>query len=311
MANSRRRRQRNGQRGGQPPPGGQSAPGGLRRLAARPVTWVAATLVTAVTGITVAVLTSIPSQIVDERKLGDSVRGGDDIAVTVDHVNDDGFFSMAFPSRWDLAPEDPVRSAVDTDSATALVAKERDAGAYPVPYLRIRLILEGRRNQQIQITDLAVTDLQFAPAFRGTLVALSQEGATDNQQVAFDLDDAIPRAMDAGAGGDGRAKTYFQSRSISLADREQVVLLAQINPRRDTSATFNLSLRYTIGGESRSVTIDDGSRPFRVTAPSCARHGGTSVDYDRAYTMVETDQGFGLRLAGNSHSVVSPNLNCD
>jgi hypothetical protein len=123
--------------------GGRS-PGAVRRLVSRPITWVAAALVTAATSVLVALFTAIPSQLVDERKLGDSVRGGDDIAVTVDQINDNGFYSMAFPGRWDLAPGDPMRAAIDADSALALVREERNSGAYPVPSLRIRRLTPGR-----------------------------------------------------------------------------------------------------------------------------------------------------------------------
>jgi len=256
-------------------------------------------------------LTSIPAQVLDSRELGDAVRRGDDVAVTVEQINDDGFYSMALPARWDLPVGDPIRTHVDSDSAVALARSEQAAGAYAVPYLRLRLVLEGRRNQQIQITNLEVSDFQIGPPVRGTLVGLSEEGGNNNQQVVFNLDDPIPRALDAEADAATNDKSYFQNKSISLNDREQVVLLAQFNARRDASAQFALTLRYMIGGETRSLKIDNNDRPFRVTAPSCSERGADSVDYDHAYSMVETDQGFGLQVEPDPHHVVSPNLNCN
>lgn len=279
----------------------------VRRVLSKPATWIAATAVTAVTGVVVTLLSSVPSQVVDDRKLGDAIRGGADIAVTVTEVNDDGFYSMAFAGRWDPAPDDPIRSQVDSDAALRLVRQERAAGAVPVPYLRVRLILEGRRNQQIQITDLGVTGSRIGPPARGTLVGLSEEGGTDNEEIIFDLGDAIPIAVDAKAGADAADRGYFRRRSVSLTDREQVVMLARFTARRNTSAQFDLRLDYTIGGQARQQLVDNDGRHFRVSAPSCAsRH----LDYDHAYLMTETTNGLGLLAAPDPHHVTSPKLSC-
>src|SRR4051794_14709603 len=143
--------------------------GPLRRLASKPVTWIVATVATAITSVLVTTLTSIPAQVLDRREFGDSVRGGDDVAVTVDEINDDDFYSVALPTRWDLPADDPIRTHVDSDTAAALVRSEQAAGASPVPYLRLRLVLEGRRNQKIKITNQEISDLQIGPPVRGTL----------------------------------------------------------------------------------------------------------------------------------------------
>jgi hypothetical protein len=258
-----------------------------RKFVAKPLGWLAAVIGTAITTVLVTTLTSIPAQLVDPKGLGDAVRGGPDISVVVQPINDTGSYSMAVPGRWDPPFNDIARRHVDANTAQLLVDEGRKAGGSAVSYLRVRLLLEGHRNQQIQIVDLVITDLQTAPPVRGTLVDLSEEGGSENQQLVFNLDEKIPHALDATA-KDAEKSSYFTNKSISLGDNEQVVLLTQFNARRGTSMLFNLSLKYVVGGENRSLSIDNGHQPFRVTATSCSTEKKGQTDYDRIYTVADS-----------------------
>ncbi len=301
---SRRRRQVAGRAASSQPRASSAG----QRFIKRPAAWVIGGIVAAASVILVSILTSIPAQIVDIRALGDLLRIGDDIRVTTDIVNDDGNYTMAVPGRYDLSLEDPLRREVDVESALSFVQRTRDAGGYDVDRLRVRVVLEGRRNQQIQITDLALSDVQTMEAVGGTLLTLHSEGDSDNQQIVYDLSDPLPRARELREDG-SLGDFYFKNNTISLIDGEQVVVLAQFNAKPSTATEFTLRLRYSMGGGARSMVIDNDGLPFKVTSVSCREPDTYYSAYDHAYIMEATDRGYGLVLAPDSHHI-SAGLYC-
>ena len=259
-------------------------PGWVGRILSRHVRWLAAGIAAAASGVLISILTSIPSQMLDEPSLRDQVRAGPDIQATVEVTNDDGDYTIATVGQYDIRPDDKLRSSVDIQSVVNLVHQVREGGGFDVGRLRVRLLLEGRRNQQLQVTDLFLSDINQLPIVRGTLLQANQEGAVENEHIIFNLSEELPRARllkDDGSVSD----SYFADHSISLMDREQVVLLAEFRSRVATASTFRLTMKYVIGGELRSIVIDNHGQPFRVTPPSCNASGSFSANYDHAYTM--------------------------
>jgi len=232
------------------------------------------------------------------------VRAGDDIGVTAEAINDDQFFTMAMPMGWDLPADDTTRSHVDSQTAAALVAQERVSGGYSTPYLRLRIVLEGRRNQPIQVTDLVPTNIHMGPPINGTLVAISAEGGHQNQQVVFDLANPVGSAQDATLGDS--PGPYFKNKTVSLADKEQVILTAQFNSRPGTATDFDLTLQYTLGGSQKTLTFNDHGQPFHVTSPSCSGASDGSFDYRQVYSMEDISSGYRLsKLSDPRHFTVA------
>jgi hypothetical protein len=241
-----------------------------------------------VAAILTATLTFIPQQLVDNQALGDAVRNGDDLRVTVDVVNDDGDYTIATPETWSLPPDNPLNQHVSSDAALQLMSTIRTHGGFDVGRLRVRLLLEGRRNQQIRVTDIVVTNSKDIATVSGTLVNLHEEGGDGSIEVLFDLNDPLPgaRIPEPNPNGPGlvAGNPYFSQNTISLNDREQVVVVPEVRPAANHASEFELSVRYTIGGERRSMTIDNNGQPFRVTPLSC-RAGAIDPVYDRIYGL--------------------------
>jgi hypothetical protein len=139
----------------------RSGPQRDRRRAS--ATWLIAILGTVISTILATTLTAIPGQILNLQRIGDWFRGGEDVVIAADSINDDSNFAMAFPEIWDPPAGDPTSANLDVQVAERLVGEERAAGAYALYDLRVRIVLEGNRNEQIQITDLIVTNMHVGP----------------------------------------------------------------------------------------------------------------------------------------------------
>jgi hypothetical protein len=222
----------------------------------------------------------------DYQALGDAVRNGDDIRVTVDVVNDDGYYTIAIPERWTLPAESPLTRTLSGEAAMELMSTVRTSGGFDVDRLRVRLLFEGRRNQQIRITDLVVTNARAVPTVSGTLINLQEEGGVGSIEVLFDLDDPLPEAripeLNPNGAGVTAGDPYFSKNTISLSDREQVVVMPEFWPAGGHASEFEISVQYTIGGERRNFTIDNNGQPFRISPLNC-RAGAEEPIYDRIY----------------------------
>lgn len=277
-----------------------------KKAVRRPLSWLLAGAVAASTGVLIATLTSIPAQLVDVPALEDSIRSGQDIQATVDILNDDGSWTMAHPGRYDLASDDPLLRGVSERAADTLVRKMRLAGGMDVNRLRVRILFEGRRSQEIQIVNVGLTDIERLPPVRGTLVDLGYQGSgVAHQQIAFDLNDPLPAARKLDP--DGKVgDPYFKNYSISLHDREQVILLVNLRVRNQT-AKFRLKADYLIGGEMRSIRIDHNGVPFQVTSVVCNPDGSETGDYYHAYRMDSVDSvgQLGLKMEPDPHHTLT------
>jgi len=251
-------------------------------LVAKPFGWALAVIGTAVSGVLVAALTAIPGQVIDDSSLGDRIRRGPDILVSAEAINDDGNYTIATNGPYDIPMGAKVRNSFDLQEMLSLLRSVRSVGGFDVGRLRIRLILQGNRNRQIQVTGLEVSDVEQLPVVRGTLIQANAQGGVKNERVVFDLSDDLPRARivrdDGSVGG-----SYFAERSISLQDREQVVLLSEFRSRATSATKFRLRINYIIDGQDRAATIDDQGRKFAVTPPSCNQPGSHTGGYDKAY----------------------------
>src|SRR4051812_10764966 len=122
-----------------------------RRLTRRLILWIGGLLVTALTTLIVGVLTGIPAQLFDVEAVKDSVRAGPDFRHSMEIVNlDDQGFSVAFPGRYRPTPQD-VRLMRRLDGVTAprLAAQLRTRGGVDLGNLSLRVVLEGRSNQEV------------------------------------------------------------------------------------------------------------------------------------------------------------------
>jgi hypothetical protein len=270
---------------------------GGKRFVRRPVSWLIAGTVAASTAVLVSALASIPAQVFDTDILGDSIRRGPDLRVTSEIVNDDQEYNIVTPGQYELASSEPLLRQVDEDSARALMQRIRAVGGVDFMRLRLRLLLGGRRNQEIQIVDIGMTDTRRLPPVHGTLIYLREQNGHIDQQIIFNLNEKFPVARDPRGPSGELGDLYFKHNSISLKDREQIILLVQFDAKQGESAEFKLKVSYIIGDETRSLIIDNNGISFKVSEVNC-RSDIPSYDYDHAYIMDATPSG-SLALLAN------------
>jgi hypothetical protein len=280
------------------------------RIVKKPLVWAIGIVILAAGTILSQVLIAIPGQIVDSQKLKDELRTGNDLSASVRVVNDDGWYMIATPEEYRLAPDDPLRRQVGgSDRVDELADRLRSSEGFAAPYLRVQIVLESRRNQTIQLTNLSLIDIRLGTPAAGTLLWIPpQGGVAPNVQVGYDLAEAVPIAHSVREDGT-LWDPYFQLNTIRLQDRDQVVLKAQFSARPRTSEQFKLQLEYTISGESKTLTVDDRGHLFRVSDVNCLKSGTASyLSYDRAYLLGNDETNLLLIDAEDPRHIPSENL---
>lgn len=268
----------------------------LREIVRRPVTWVIAVALAAVATMVTGILTALPGQVLDRRAIGDSVRTGDDIRTTTAIIHgDDQGYSMAMPNPYTpTSTQQELLRNTNADKATEFARQLRAAGGADLDVLTLRLLLEGRRNQEIRIVDIAPVNIKKERPFAGALFYLPPQAGAPNLQLMFNMDESFPQArepvFDQSRNKSVPGGLVFTKTSIALPDTRQELVIGRFVTER-SSISFALRLTYLIGGEQRAMTIDNQGRPFLVTARSC--DPSRRSIYARAY-----------ELGGESFSVV-------
>jgi hypothetical protein len=185
---------------------------------------------------------------------------------------------------------------LDGVTAEKLDADLRAHGGVDVRKLSLRVVLEGRRNQEIRILDIRPVGVRRTAPANGTLFYLPPQGSTPTMKMIVDFDDPLPVLRTAVIGqGDELVGTdpFFEEKTIRLRDRERDVILLRATAER-YSVAFKLEVDYLIGATRKRLVIDDGGRPFRVTGMNCGAEPGIA-SYASAYQLGTSPQGF-LRL---------------
>jgi hypothetical protein len=263
-----------------------------RRGVRRPVAWFAATVLTTLGALVAQVLTGIPGQLLDVQAWADRLRTGDDMDYSVNLESNSYSLMVATPSRFELAPDNRMLNGdLGLDATRQLFDDVMNAGGYVIYQLEVQVLLEGRRNQQIQIVGVNVVDIRSGPPVKGTYFESSEGGGEPHEMLAFDLSENAPVARKTTQDGTP-GQPYFEDTGISLKDREQVALTARFSYRPDAAVEFRLRIEYVIGGKSKQMMIDNSGSPFRVSSWHCSdRQGAAVLDYESAYTNQEGEPG--------------------
>jgi hypothetical protein len=258
-------------------PGAPAALGAQRSRPRRLALWAGGLIVSAIAALAVASLTSLPGQLFDLDAAKDRLRPGDDLAVRVDvlHLDDQGF-SMVAPT--DAQPTEAELAAIrsfDLERIEQLSASFRRRGWFELEQLTLRLALQGPSNQEVEIVDIRPIELERTPLLSGTLSYLPPQEGAASIALLLNTDELRP-VMRAVAGvdewGQVPGEPYFETTTISLADRERDVVVIRASAQH-TAVRFKLRLDYLLGGELKTIVIDDEGRPFRITPLNCVARG--------------------------------------
>lgn len=265
-----------------------SGSGLLRRSIGRPLRWVLGLILAAIATLITSVLTGIPSQLFNVPAIQDKFRSGEDFSVAADiaYLDDEGR-SMA--TRATKVDEQLQRLLAQPGAAATpeFLRLARAAGGVNVEKLTIRVVLEGRRNQQIRILGIHPVVLEQTPPLSGILFDAPPQGSDPTMQMMIDLDHRNPVVREVlrepGSGEPKAGRPFFANTTISLNDREQQVLFIRATATQHYIA-FNLQLDYRLGDESKTMQITDHDQPFRITG----LHTGPEPDtlsYEQAFTL--------------------------
>jgi hypothetical protein len=164
-------------------------------------------------------------------------------------------------------------------TSSTLENQIKNAGGVNVNAVFIRLILQGNRNEPVRILDISTTDLRRTEPLDTVLFDVGGQGAVSNIQMGFNLDQVSPQALNIEPLDDMTSQPYFEYHTISLATGEQDVLIIQADTNC-YSASFDLSVYYTVGDTRHTEVIDNNGKPFRVSGFRVTRAGFPSYRQD-------------------------------
>jgi hypothetical protein len=253
-----------------------------RRLPIRKAAlWLAGLLVTAAGVIITSAIQNAPEQVVDVPAIKDAVRPGDDIRVRTAIMFTDH-------SRLRLMPGDFV-----LDHKTAAALSQPGSAAAPVygsivqqgidyGEMKLKLVLEGRRAEEVRIIDILPELVERKEPAQGTFFDVPPQGVDDDFKLYLDLDSPNLSLLTADP---EPGRPFFESKTISLKDREQVVL--QIHVVAGTHYySYRFKIIYFIGTEKREQIVGNGDAPFEITGPRCTPDR-KAVSYKAVYALQE------------------------
>jgi hypothetical protein len=172
-----------------------------------------------------------------------------------------------------------------------LVAAHPDAVSVGV--FNLKLILEGRRDRPVVITDLRPRVLTRSSPVAGTLFERPAQGVNDTVSGCVYLDDPAAGLLTANSSGGQAglceldARPFFDEHYLTLGHGEQAVINVRAEVSKQTppplgSYEWELLLTMVEDGKTTHLTIRDGAQPFRLTSTAPA------PGYQAVYTIDAT-----------------------
>jgi hypothetical protein len=229
--------------------------GGLRRAAAGVVGVLAA----------FGILGAIGSKVVDETApvVTEKLRGGPPLTVSVREDPQGGAdgFGLAAPAGRGLR-----RALAGVRGCDGLFEAGKRAGAVDVGLLVEKVVLEGRTARGVTIVGMRARVLKRRPPLAAASISCQSAGAIGAAGMVFDLDE--PRAVARGFADDSGTpgRPYFDRKVIEVAHHE----IQPLDVRGVSSHAYVewvIDADLLVDGKTKTMTIDDGGRPFRVTGP--------------------------------------------
>ena len=272
------------------PSGGEDSPAAKRRFGAqRLVKWVTGLFVATLSALIVGVFTDIPGQVFDLSAAKDRLRPGADIGTRLDvmHLGDQGY-TMAFTGAYEPTRRQQRMMQAFFQNIEPLSLDLRRSGGVDVARLTLRLVLQGRTNQEIRVVDIRPTDVRRASPLAGTLFYIPPQEGAASIQMMLDMDSPEPvmrSVADTDEFGPVPGEPYFETNTIRLADRDEDVLVIRASALRQ-AVRFRLRVDYLLGGSPKTMVVDDNGKPFAITPLHCVRAGVAS--YQRGYDVGTT-----------------------
>ncbi len=233
-------------------------------------------------------LLGIPAQLVDPSEAKDTLRSGPELSVGVEITQlDDEGLSKVVPGAFQ--PSAHARQIISQSMGAVspeFLSEVRSAGGINLEKLTLRLVVEGRRNQEVRILDIRPQIVERTPPVDGTLFDIPPQGGGATMKMFLDLDKAQPVVSEVIVTDENEPKAgpaFFGNTTISLKDREeQVIILRAVAIKY--YAIFNLIFEYRVGDQTKTMTVTNQGQPFRVTGPHLGS-GPDELSYQEAFEL--------------------------
>jgi hypothetical protein len=150
-------------------------------------------------------------------------------------------------------------------AVSPIFLNEEHTYGVPVGQIYIRVILQGNRNEPIRILDIQPAQLQRRPPLGGVYFDIGGQGAEEDLQIGFNLDQPAPQAVNVMKNSPTLLEElYFQTHTISLRKGEQLALLI-LAQTSCYDAEFNLAINYIVGATKSTEIISNHGHSFQVT----------------------------------------------
>jgi hypothetical protein len=284
--------------GGNEPPytlGGRPAKLREDRRLRKAAIWLAGLVVTAAGVIITSAIQNATEQVVDVPAIKDAVRPGSDIRVRTAIVFTDHSRLRVMPGEFVLDPKAAAGLSQPGSAASPVYGSIVRQG---IDYrmMKLRLLLEGRRAEEVRIIDIVPEVIERKDPTQGTFFDVPPQGVDDDINLDLDLDSPNLVLLTAGS---NPGPPFFESKTISLKDREQVVLQIHVVAQM-YYYSYRFKIIYFIGGEKREQIVSNGNMPFEITGPRCTPDR-KALSYKTVYALQDD---FSVKLAPHPEQYV-------
>lgn len=260
-------------------------------MSRRALAWGGGLLTAGLAALVTALFVGLPWELRDvpgaKDRVRDLARGDQPLRITIVSKHYDESYSMIFADLHEATAEQQRMMTGENLTAESVVQLEREfdeAGGVPLEGELLRLQVEGRRNQQVTIVDIRPRILERAAPLSGTAFLIPSEGVATTR-LGFDLDARVPEAREVPElffdQVDKWGGRYFENFTINLKDQASETLVVGLRAEH-FYVEFDLVFTYTLGGVTKTQTLDNDGRHFRITGPNCVQ-GTAFTSYRRGF----------------------------
>jgi hypothetical protein len=219
--------------------------------------------------IVTSIIPQVLGQVVNGAKIKDAIRRGPDVIIKegLYYPYGGNITPVVIPGNYHPSSE-LVRALSKTGGMDSPVAKKQigEADGVDLQDIFIRLILQGNRNEPVNILNVYPVNLRRTEPLNGVLFNIpGAQGEISNIKMNFNLDQLSPHALTVINNDVATNQPFFESHSISLVDGEQAVLVIQATTYC-YDASFDLAVNYMVGGATHTDVVSNRGRPFQVSA---------------------------------------------
>jgi hypothetical protein len=247
------------------------------------------------------VLGAVGSRIVDEvfSTAGEQIHPEKTVLIGVREDPQGGSDGFALAAR-STARADLDRQLAGVTDCDALMTRSKQVGAVDVHHVIEGLVIEGGTRRDVSIVDMHAKVIRREPGLSGSSISCQSAGDMQAIGVGFNLDEEHPVARKLTGDFYRFAGPYFQGNIVRLVKGE-VQPFAAVGASSHDYVEWEIEADVIVDGKSRTVTINDHGKPFRVTGP--VRKGGR---YKRYYEWQWYTQPPRLWIGAHSGATAPP-----